>query len=199
MVIVYGLCSTENGKIRYVGQTMQSLTKRFDSHIHHPKSRKDTYVNRWIRSVRRNGFSVQAFVIENDAVWNDAELRWIAWYKKNGARLVNLTLGGEGRTGYKMPEAQRAAISRAHKGRRKSPEHIEAIRQSRLGKSNSLESRAKQSASLKGRMPKNLAALHERNKGIARTPEFRARLSAIFKGRMVTPREQLLKNLGRVV
>lgn len=108
-VTVYGLASSEDGKIRYVGQTTNSLSTRLRAH---KTERPNTYKARWIRSVHRNGFSVVCFVIDRDAEWNETEIRLIAWYRKNGARLTNATSGGEG---ILNPSAEvRAKISAAN-------------------------------------------------------------------------------------
>ncbi len=195
--IVYGLASSENGKIRYVGQTTQLLHKRFDSHLNFPKNRRHVYVNKWIASVIRKKFNVICFPIENDAVYSDAEKRWIAWYRSHGARLVNLTDGGEGIYGLKRSKEFRLHMSHVMRGKKKTPEHIEKIASCLRGRQLSDEHKRKVSNSLKGRMPKNLKEMQIGNRGIVRSEELRRRISNSLVGRQVTSREKLLANLEK--
>ena len=161
-VVVYGLASSEDGKIRYIGQTAQALAKRFSAHFSYPVSKRNSMVNRWISSVRQAGFRVLCFVIESDAIWNDTETRWIAWYLKQGTELVNTTVGGSGTLGHKVSAEIRAKISAGLKGKRKSQDHVAKIRANgilRRGVKLPPEFGAKVSMALKGRRPKNLESL----------------------------------------
>lgn len=193
--IIYGLASSEDGKIRYVGQTTQLLHKRFDSHLNFPKKRRHVYVNKWISSVIKTKFKILCFIIESDAVYSETEKRWIAWYRKHGAALVNLTDGGEGICGLKRSNEFRTHMSNVMRGKRKSPEHIEKIASCLRGRRLSEEHKRKVSDSLKGKMPKNLKEIQAGNKGIVRPEELRKRIANSLVGRQVTSREKLLANL----
>lgn len=127
--------------------------------------------------------------------------------------LVNMTDGGEGPSGRKLSDTHRNAFTR--KGQRHTPETIEKLRQiarerkpTRLGMRNSdehnaaiavaskgnkncldrtysTETRAKLSASLRGRMPaeSTIAAVRKANTGRSPSAETRAKLSAASMGR----------------
>lgn len=92
--------------VRYVGKTQVSLKRRLDSHL--KDSRKGTskrYSCRWIWTVLNNGRSPIMTAVEagDEDGWQEAEKRWIVFYRNLGHRLTNLTDGGEGCCGYKPP------------------------------------------------------------------------------------------------
>lgn len=93
---VYGLASTADGKIRYVGQTTKILRYRLSDHFTSARLGRVDHRSCWIRQQWKAGNKIFAFVIESHVPWNDAERRLIAWYRKHGAALTNLTSGGEG-------------------------------------------------------------------------------------------------------
>lgn len=95
---VYGLASSEDGVVRYIGQTSGPLKRRVLRHISfaHRQRRRLTHRDRWLLKIERDGFEVVASVIQDDAMWNVSEMEWIARYADSGARLVNSTAGGEG-------------------------------------------------------------------------------------------------------
>jgi hypothetical protein len=130
MVTVYGLASTRDRKIRYVGQTNREVQRRFYRHTDDARSGKQTYCCRWIRKELAGGFKVYPFVIERDVVYNDAEIRWIAFYKRAGAELVNHTMGGKGSVGFKLSAETCAKKSAALIGRKlvMTPKRIAAIK-----------------------------------------------------------------------
>lgn len=110
-IIVYGLASSQDGKIRYVGQTSKSVRERWRGHT---KEKHNTHKNRWVQSVLSSGHKIITFVLEQDAVWSETEIRLIAWYRKHGADLTNSTDGGDG---VLNPSKEvRAKISAAIKG-----------------------------------------------------------------------------------
>ena len=51
--------------------------------------------------------------------------------------LRNLTDGGEGSSGWVMPDNQREALSKFHKGKTLTPEHLEALRLANVGRGKS--------------------------------------------------------------
>lgn len=117
--------------------------------------------------------------------------------------LVNLTDGGEGpaglvhpQRGVPRPEAVRAKISAAHKGRVPSIACRTAALEANSGKPQSEESRARKRAALIGRprppdvAAKIAAANRARNaslKGVPQSKELRDKRSAALKGRTLTP------------
>ena len=133
-VIVYGLSSTEDGEVRYIGQTTQPA-RRLNNHISKSKT-GNTHKKRWVRSVIAKGFEVQMSTLLEDAVWDEDEIRIIEEHKAAGARLTNATDGGGGMKNA-TPET-RAKLS--------------ASRRARAPISN--ETRAKMSASARARYAK---------------------------------------------
>lgn len=176
-VTVYGLSSSQDGVIRYIGQTTQSVAKRLDSHLHPTADGKKRRVWKWLQSVMRNDFLVILTVIEENAVWNESEIRVIAQYRQNGFDLVNLTDGGDGCMGRVWTEEQRIAAGLVHKGKTKSPEHREKIAASLRGKKLSDAHRKKVSESMKGKMPANLELMQSKVRGVPKSAEHRRKLS----------------------
>jgi len=99
---VYGLYSSEDGVIRYIGQTMQRpIERRRVQHLSEAaKGRGVSRCHRWIRKVLREGFTLGLRVLEDDCLWNDGEKRWIALYRARYPHLMtNLSDGGSGYSG----------------------------------------------------------------------------------------------------
>jgi hypothetical protein len=154
---IYGLADPRTGEVRYVGRTIQSLRDRLLHHLSHAH-RQQTYVHRWIVSLGNNRpaiFELEAVPKDECA---DAEIFWISYLRGLGARLANLTDGGEGSLN---PSAEcRAKLSAAGKRRRGlksgrpawnkgiplSEAQREAVRRFHTGRRHSDETRAKMSA-----------------------------------------------------
>lgn len=102
--------------------------------------------------------------VDKDADINDAEIRWIDFYRKSNPNdLTNLTSGGDGHSGYTRSKEWRDKVSAAQKG-----------------KIISEESRKKMSAAHKG---VKLSETHCKKLRDRVTPEFRKKLSDTLKGR----------------
>lgn len=194
-VIVYGLRSSADRRIRYIGQTVATLRGRLGSHLRCARTYPRRRLSYWIAKVLRDGHQVEIVALDTAAVWNVTERAMIASFLFSGHDLVNATDGGEGNLGRVWSDAERAAMSERMKGKKKSPEHIAKMSAQRLGKKLLPEVGAKVSAALKGRVPKNLAALHAANRGSVRSPELRERISAALKGRQVTASAKLRAHL----
>lgn len=173
--VIYGLsciCHPERG-IRYVGLT--SYTARHRLHGHRTSARKGskTAVYNWMR--KHGVLNIESTVLERTSTFeelNDAEVRWIAYYKSIGQELMNLTDGGGSTTPEAWTEEMRAAVSRR-----------------RTGQVASAETRAKQSASRKGRpsyvrTPETLAKMSIAHKGHAVTEQARVNMRASAKGHL---------------
>ena len=146
---VYGLASSEDGKIRYVGQTVCGMVERV--RLHHVYARKmdDSRVYRWIRRVIASGHKILSWPIESDAVWDVSEIRLIAFYRKHGADLTNSRSGGSGTPG--VSEETRRKISASLKGRVQPPHVIASHVAALIGTHMSPESNAKRRAKMLGR------------------------------------------------
>ena len=188
LVTVYGLYSTADGKVRYVGQTKHSIEKRLALHLKDLR-RLNSRAQRWMRTQIEAGHEINIFEIERDCVLHEAEKRLIAWYRHRGVDLVNVTAGGEGNHGYRWTPEQLQMISVRRKGRIITPEWRANISKGSKGKSKPPEFGAKVSAARKG---VKFTDEHRANIGKARAGkkyslEQRAALSAARKGVKKSP------------
>lgn len=64
-MFIYGLFSTEDNVIRYVGQTRKALKERLREHVNGALKRNGkTYKDNWIRKCYKEGFEVNIKEIE---------------------------------------------------------------------------------------------------------------------------------------
>lgn len=98
--IVYGLVSSRDDALRYVGQTTQTPERRLSQHRYYAK-RKQTAVHKWFARETADGFVVSLRVICADAVMHATEIEVIAQRRAAGDRLLNHTDGGEGTIGWR--------------------------------------------------------------------------------------------------
>lgn len=157
-VTVYGLSSSEDDVVRYVGQTTGPLNQRLIHHHYDAQKLSTIHKSNWIRSVITRGYSIRIIPIEENAPWGTAEIKWIKFYRDAGLDLVNTTDGGEGVVGYIRDAEWRARRSASMKGRQSprkgvklSDETREKISVAQKGKVISAQTREKISAALKGR------------------------------------------------
>lgn len=97
---IYGLYSTRNYKIRYVGKTKIKIEKRLKQHIRGAvKENQQTYKDRWIRKEISEGYVILIKEIETvtEELSNEKERFWI----KQFDNLTNMTEGGDGGACYK--------------------------------------------------------------------------------------------------
>ena len=93
---IYGLYSTENNIIRYVGQTKSSLTQRKNEHKCDALTRKlRNHKCNWIRKVYANGYEIGIELLEetDENHWAEREIFWIEELSKTN-KLVNELKGG---------------------------------------------------------------------------------------------------------
>lgn len=128
---IYGLYSTSNNTIRYIGYT-NNPNRRYSEHLKRSKYlnfRKDT----WIQSELNKGFKIKIKVLSCTSLLNvyNAEEETIYNYRHQGIDLVNGNNGGRGcvnptkevkekisktLTGYKHSIEARNNIGKGHKG-----------------------------------------------------------------------------------
>lgn len=103
--VIYALKEpTENGEIRYIGQTRIGVAKRLYSHMSHC-DREHTHKNHWLLSLKTQGLRPHWDIIEvfDDAIdqktLDDREIYWIAYYRELLPNLTNTTNGGSGTLG----------------------------------------------------------------------------------------------------
>ena len=93
---IYGLYSTEDNIIRYIGQTKSNLKQRKNEHKCDALTRNlKNHKCNWIRSVYKNGFEIGIKLIEDtdENNWAEKEIYWINEYSKT-TKLVNQLSGG---------------------------------------------------------------------------------------------------------
>jgi hypothetical protein len=112
--IIYTLKCPRTMAVRYVGWTCHTPEYRLCAHMREALNKPPkTYKQRWLFSLISIGLRPIAEAVESGAGdgWQDAERRWIAHYRAQGARLTNGTDGGEGVIGWGTPE-ERSAIAK---------------------------------------------------------------------------------------
>lgn len=200
-VTVYGLASSADGVIRYIGQTVQPVNARLRQHVWEAKRRKgkegkSRRVWNWIASVLRSGSKVVAIVLEDDAVLHETEKKIIREYRENGFNLINATDGGEGTIGFKlhMKRPWVAKMNREKAGSKRGPlseEHKKKVSEGNKGKKRPwMAERNRKRAKEVGGQPhtkESKAKISKSLKGREFTPEWREKLSAKAKGRKLTP------------
>ena len=136
--LIYAITDGSNGEVRYVGKTV-SCEFRFSKHR---REKNDSYRGRWIRSIGKNIKFIELEWVMPGGDWIEAEKRWIAHYKSIGARLTNVTDGGEGC--YNPTPEHRAKLSQAQKGNQRAkgykhtPEALQKIADANRGKKKAL-------------------------------------------------------------
>lgn len=109
------LLMEKGGNIRYVGITKNDVRVRLAGHLKDSR-RRNTYRDKWIASL---GYPPLVHVIE-ETDDTSREAFWISTLRSMGARLTNLTDGGEGISGYRHTDETKKIISQLHKGTTKS-------------------------------------------------------------------------------
>jgi hypothetical protein len=95
--IVYGLASTRDGKIRYIGQTRRKPEARLTQHIAEAYKANPIHprLAEWIRAENKARFFVGVRVLDERGVWNETEPKLIAEYRARGENLLNKSKGGD--------------------------------------------------------------------------------------------------------
>ena len=107
MGYIYSLSDPITNEIRYIGQTITTLSNRYNHHIYNWKRchGKMTHVNAWIKSLasvnKKPIITVIAEELDNTKL-DDLEIYYIDFYKNKNCNLCNHSLGGKGIKGYKM-------------------------------------------------------------------------------------------------
>jgi transposase len=176
-VSVYGLASSHDDVIRYIGQTSVGLETRRKWHLSWTINERDkSRRTAWIKSVLRDGHDLKIITVEQDATLHEAEIRWIAHYRGLGADLVNLTNGGDGGIGVPKTEEHKARISAAHTGSKKPWTSIRnSAGKGKPGHPSTPETNRKISIAMTGKPKRGLA---ERNKQRVWTADMRAKSAA---------------------
>ena len=87
MAVIYGLFSTRDNVIRYIGQTHR-ITARIAQHLTEAKS-KDTPKCSWIASEKADGFEIKHVILMENCGGEVNERRVLDAYTLSGHSLVN--------------------------------------------------------------------------------------------------------------
>lgn len=161
---IYQLVDPRNNEVRYVGKTQRTLTERLSGHM---CLIERNYKRNWIKSLINDGLKAKIELLEicEESNWQEREKFWISFYKNCGARLTNLTDGGQGNQNqYFSKKSQkkksntmklivftqerRRKISQALTGKKVKEETKQKLRIINLGKIASMESKLKKSKSV---------------------------------------------------
>lgn len=210
MFFVYGLIDPETGELRYVGKTSIGMERiRQHQHVIATRRRVKTYKERWAASLILRGRPPSALILKectsNDEA-NTEEIRLIAYFRSLDFPLTNVTDGGEGTPGYKMPkevsEAQSARL-RKEWAEASEEQRNEIIERTRKNLHNPVV-RAKIKAALKGvkmtRTPKLLAEYAKRKgRPMRKTEKIKAyadRRRGVKRGPMTEEQKARRKGTG---
>lgn len=177
---IYTLSDPRTHEVRYVGVTFR-LRQRFTEHVSRAQE-QTTYKANWIKQLLREELRpILTVVDQGTGNWVMAEQNWINYYRNLGARLTNLTDGGEGTPGYVPSEELRGKWRKQRRGKT-----YKGIRPGGMtGKTHSASARAK---------------IAEAGRNRKHTEESRAKLSAQKKGKplpMATVQASITVRLGR--
>ena len=210
---IYALKNADTNEIRYVGKTID-VTNRYKSHC---RSKTNSKTSCWIRSLQNKPEIIILEEVTPFGNWQEAEQFWIAYFKSLGARLTNLTEGGEGCVGIVFSEESIDKIKQSLKGnnralgnklsnetRKRMSEARKGSKNHNFGKSLSEKQRKQISIAQTGRKHSEEQRLKqiERQTGRTHSPETKAKIGAKHKGKVVSQEQkdkQSLAMKGRMV
>lgn len=165
--VIYTLSDPDTNEVRYVGKAVDLYT-RIRNHYKPSRLVSKTHKNNWVNKLLNDGKYFIVLVVEEcgtDELLNEAEIKWIKYYKDLGCDLTNGTNGGD--------------------GGKMSPESIEKMRQSKLGKKLSEEHKLKISEGNKGRVfsEETKEKLREARKNYIVSDETKRKMSESRKGK----------------
>jgi hypothetical protein len=141
----------------------------------------------WHHIVAKDGGRYVSFIAENmdEEFAALAEIEAIDAYRRRGAKLVNMTTGGDGISGLRHSDESRAKMSKAHKGVKLSESHRRNSAAARIGRPVSQETREKQSKSHQGQKPTAAAikATVDMRRGRPLSEEHRKNISLASRGK----------------
>lgn len=113
LIKIYALFDMNDGRVRYVGKTVQSIEQRVRGHRNSNSAHLP--VVRWAKKTKTNiGYAVLQELGPAES-WQSAERYWIAFYRSIYPDLLNTGSGGEGWTAGSFSAAHREAISAGKK------------------------------------------------------------------------------------
>lgn len=153
--VIYGLFCP-GGELRYIGQTRVGIRRRLSKHLTAGRAASPSLpVNRWIAALLLAGQEPEIKLLLSDVPVEDldgAERSQIAAARAAGARLLNVTDGGNAFTGtWRMPADAIRRSAQAKVGKPRSAETRAKLAAANRGKKATPETCAKRSALFKGR------------------------------------------------
>lgn len=153
--VVYGLkchCHPEQG-YRYVGVS-RNLKSRMSDHRGQARSGNKRPVYKWMRKHGVQNIDPEVLSWhETPSEMFEAEIRQIRILKGQGARLLNVTTGGEGTLGYRHPDEVYSRLAESRKRENLSTETRLKLSESSKRENLSPETRKRMSESHKGKTP----------------------------------------------
>lgn len=136
MKIIYALIDPTTSQVKYIGQTKNKLSIRYNRHLRNARSQKTpSYLLSWINSLLAKNVYPEIIIIdkvEDSDYWEEF---YISYFKFLGAKLTNLAKGGKSRGSFKHTEEHKLKMSVLFKNRKPwntglnlSNEHIEKIK-----------------------------------------------------------------------
>lgn len=108
---IYTLVDARTLQVRYVGWTNKPVPIRHAAHVKLAKKGSPLHVHRWLRKIGYRAFIREIEVLEPGRSWQEAEKKWIKYFREHGYPLTNMTCGGDGFFRGKMSESSRKKIS----------------------------------------------------------------------------------------
>lgn len=138
MGYIYKITNTQNGKI-YIGQTVQSVSERWQKHIICAKRGFNRYLYDAMNHYGYENFSVETVEECDNSSLDERERFWIKHYRCNEKQYgYNMTPGGGGGSTWQNDPEKRALVikrvSEANRGKKRTAETLEKMRQARVGK-----------------------------------------------------------------
>lgn len=122
----------------YIGQTTATLKYRRSKHLHRSNSQSHKNKTYFHNALRKYGETAFEWDVLEDNIpienLSDTEVFWIAYFKYIGAKLYNLTCGGESLLGYRHCDEAKQKISKANTGKKRFVETRSRLSQALLGK-----------------------------------------------------------------
>ncbi len=156
MACVYTLSRASDSEVRYIGiSKYETAEKRFKIHTRAAKHGVVYPIYDWMRKYD----DITATTVAANLSWEEAckiEIEMIAKYRsKKNNRLLNLSDGGQGPSGYRHSEESLHKLSTALKGRSLTDEHKRNISSGQTGRAKSLEHRKNIAKARKGKEAPN--------------------------------------------
>lgn len=123
--LIYALVDSVTNEVRYIGKSTKGMYRPRQHFMPSYLSRKD-HCHSWIRSQIAKGHTPIIIVLEvleeNDHnLLIQKEIFWISYYRRRGAKLTNLTNGGEGTVGFTPSKELKALWSKQKSGKKNGP------------------------------------------------------------------------------